>query len=462
MAIDNDNIRGDNTLEDFTLESILAEYKGSAYIDGDKKTPPEILSEKADRIIMEANGDIESGSFESYEPTPVDDYVVVYDGNRKKRDRDTVAYTEIEPEPYMPEPVEELLPDPEPAPDHEPIFKMETQTVNEIEPEIDNSVESDDDTTFFESFQYSEIDVEEAIVEDVEKAIEQEMEYAEETRETVRKGLSIFGRKDAREDELDISDDPVLPEDPVFNEPSLKDASKIFAEACNSISLRGLTAFLITIIIAIFTFAFEAGTNLPFGLGQNHAAVSAFMMISLMVVMTLCVDIIIRGAKSLVRGGPNVESLILFSCAFSLVSGGFAIFRGDVGVLPYCVVSALSVSFAAFGERSHLRAITETLKTASGTSAPYGVFAGYNGNIDKSVLKKVHDRTNGFYNNLMNPDIAETAYRFAAPILLAAALSFAALTALVTGQGRYFLHILSAMLAACAILIGMPNFCACR
>lgn len=40
----------------FTLESILAEYKGSAFIDGQKRTPKEELDAKASRIIRELSG----------------------------------------------------------------------------------------------------------------------------------------------------------------------------------------------------------------------------------------------------------------------------------------------------------------------------------------------------------------------------------------------------------------------
>ena len=49
----------DQELEDLhnritELESILAEYKGSAYIEGDKRTPAEVLQQRTDRIIREA------------------------------------------------------------------------------------------------------------------------------------------------------------------------------------------------------------------------------------------------------------------------------------------------------------------------------------------------------------------------------------------------------------------------
>ncbi len=41
---------------EITLESILAEYKGKAYIAGDKRTPPSVLQEKTERIILETAG----------------------------------------------------------------------------------------------------------------------------------------------------------------------------------------------------------------------------------------------------------------------------------------------------------------------------------------------------------------------------------------------------------------------
>ena len=45
--------------ETFSLESILAEYKGTAYIDGDKRTPSDILDAKTEQIVQEvANGNL--------------------------------------------------------------------------------------------------------------------------------------------------------------------------------------------------------------------------------------------------------------------------------------------------------------------------------------------------------------------------------------------------------------------
>ena len=48
-------------VQDPTLESILAEFKGSAYIAGEKRTSPELLDERIKRIVEESqDGDFSS------------------------------------------------------------------------------------------------------------------------------------------------------------------------------------------------------------------------------------------------------------------------------------------------------------------------------------------------------------------------------------------------------------------
>jgi len=210
--------------------------------------------------------------------------------------------------------------------------------------------------------------------------------------------------------------------------------------------------------MVIMTYAFEAGLIIPFGIGKNLYAATGTLMLCLLVVMILCSDIIIRGFGFLIRGAPNAETLILFSCAFSFISAAFTMLSGASFVLPYCAISALSLTLAAFGEKFHLRAITETLKTAAASSEPYGLQAEYNRDIDKSVLKKAYNRTDGFYNNLMHPDVTETAYGYAAPVLLAISLILSVIVVLVRGGGEYFLHILSALLAAAAPFSLMLSF----
>jgi hypothetical protein len=103
-----------------------------------------------------------------------------------------------------------------------------------------------------------------------------------------------------------------------------------------------------------------------------------------------------------------------------------------------------------YGEKYNLRAITETLKTAQSSSEPYGVHGEYNSDIDRTVLKKAFNRTDGFYTNLMLPDVSETGYRLVTPILLICTFVLAVVAILFRGGAEYILHILSAFFAAAA------------
>ena len=446
MASENDNYIGDSddsALHDVSLESILAEYKGSAYINGDKKTPKELLNEQADKIIKEALGEAEP------DPMPSSISAVIEDGIAPD------AESEAQADPIVSDSLlnsiyamlsEDSLPEIAPA------AESASPPRDLPEEQRDTGGDRDGVVVVFDNFQPPEPEAKDTLIKEVEKAVEREIGFDEVPEVSEQLSYGIFERTGIDGDEL-IDD-----EDEIYEEPELKDVLKRFAQELSSISFRIIPAAIITIIMIMLTFAAEAGLVIPFGIGRNQAVAAGVHMLLLLVVMILCVDIIVRGAGDLVRGAPNAETLVLFSCAFSFISGAFSVIRGAVDILPYCTVSAVSLMLAAFGERLSLRAITETLKTAVVSSEPYGVQAEYNVDINKSVLKKAYNRTDGFYSNLMHPDISETAYRYAAPILLAAALVMSVIKVAVRGGGEYFLHMLSALLAAAAPFSVMLTF----
>ena len=439
MENDNDNILyelDDVQSEGFSLESILAEYKGSAFINGDKKTPSDKLNEEAERIVKEESG-------------------------RQALIKEAVILERNEPDAvlgaldFTPAPV--VITDAEPQTWLNP-FNDETRRLsadNAIKQGLD---QKEKDILFIENYRNSMIIDQDSLVQDVEKAIERELDYGDHSGTSASNVIDFFTKTRKFEVETAFEEESFEFEEEVFEEPDLRDAVKKFAEECNSISLRSIPAAIITIVMVILTFAYEAGMIIPFGIGRVQPAAIGALIIGLLLVMILCSDIVLRGTLCLARGAPNAETLILFSCAFSIISGVFTILRGSPAVLTYCAVSALSLTFAAFGEKYNLRAITDTLKTATGSSEPYGLLADYNSDIDKSVLKKASRRIDGFYNNLMRPDVAESFFRYATPLLLAVALILSVLTAVAKGQGEYFLHILSSLLAAAAPFSALMAF----
>jgi len=488
MSSENDSPHEDVPLDIFSLESILAEYKGSAYINGDRKTPPDLLNEKAEKILKEAGGGKKPDL-----PLPVDDEA---DGAYAIPEVPVPAITRDKPgsaggkapaeqkapkgraarraqtapaapaAPAAPDARREARIPQQTAGGEKPggakpaNAQAQAQTQMQTQAQAQGGAvagsrgaeEKDSVVLFFENYRPPESDTQESIIQDVEKAIQKELGLDIQANEPGKSSPGMFVYSD------DDEDMPATLVDEVFPEPDLKDAANKFVDACSSITLRCIPAAMVTLIMVILTFAFEAGSVIPFGIGRAHALATGALMLGLLIVMMLCVDIIVRGAGLLIRGAPNAETLMLFSCVFSFLSAAFSMISGASGILPYCAVSAMSLTLAAVGERYNLRAITETLKTAAGSLEPFGVQAEYIADIDKSILKKAHNRTDGFYNNLMHPDVVEAAYRYAAPILLVASLVLSVFAALVKGHGEQFMHILSALFAASAPFSAMLAF----
>jgi len=497
----------DEAEDEFSLESILAEYKGSAFINSEKRTPKALLNEQAENILKEASGDMAPNSLfsnvdltgrqtaaqEEFEPpaqeaseqagheepvgdgadfvlpvTPVQDVIPVNEvpavNEAPAVQGAEVAATaaaaegpdEFDATIIRPEAIREELDatlvrsdmnqqKPKPSPVRVEPRSSQPNIIPDASVPVRRTEEKDSTILFFDNFRKEPEPDPDAIVRDVEKAIEKELGHVQPVASAEYEDGGEYVRK-AR---FGFDDDELLEDEFEEEEPELKEAASRFALACNSISLRCVPAAIISIVMVILTFAFEGGLAIPFGVGHDISAVAGMLLVGLLLVSILCVDILTRGVMSLIRGAPNAETLIVFSCVFSLISAIAAMFGSAPLILPYCTVSAVTLTFAAFGEKFNLSAITETLKSASGSSEPYGVQAEYYEDIDKSVLKKAYKRTDGFYTNLMHPDISELIFRYAAPVLLAAALLLTLLTTLVRG-GEHFLMSLSATFAAAA------------
>jgi hypothetical protein len=432
----------------FSFESILAEVKGSAFIDGDKRTPPDLLEEKADRILREAAE--MSPPATQQEPA------------EKTLQIDTMQHEESTHQEMLPTDSE---------PDFSDTVELPVLTLSEDETYTERSAVPP--TSFSAAMDAAEEDAlesEHAVqpneLDEINKRATRLFDHysaqaddaiSQETQEQAnRVTLFDFDRETMPSEER--FDDYSYEEEGTYIEPDLRTVAGKFAKACNSISLRCIPASIITLIMVMITFTYEAHMVVPFGIGYSLELATGVLIVCLLIVMMLCVDVIIRGVDFLIRGEPNAETLILFSCVFSLLSSVFAMLSGSAVLLPFNAVSALSLVFATFGERFNLRAMTETLKTAVGSSEPYGVQAEYNSRIDKSVLKKTYNRTDGFYSNLIQPDITEQLYRYAAPALLIAALLLTLIIIIANGGVENSLHILSALLAAAAPFSALLSF----
>jgi len=519
---------GTDENDGFSFGSILAEVKGSTFINSDKKTPPDDLQEKADRILREAEEQYEprtiaaatartsTDSFDSNNlheelsksvgasintnniPNLSGEYELnraldssIFEPDFDETDELPIILTPIANEAKTQNlddslslfgttmdtaatmPVKSQSGDFDNSEDFIiPIKNDQTKTNLDMNRDLYEEPDNDDSPIIlFDQFRnepYNEQGAESSYNHETKVFRDEYFHDEQPTQKPKWSFANLFsgGTQTHNSDfhpESSLSmyknqSGQALTEEELPDEPPLKNAARKFARACNSISIRVIPASVITVFMLVMTFAFEAGLILPFGIGYNHNFAASTLTICLLVVMMLCSDILVRGYDFLRRGEPNAETLILFSCAFSILSPIFIMIltvTSDMELqhspLPFSVVSALSLTFAAHAEKYNLRAITDSLKTAIGSNEPYGVQAEFNEDIDKTILKKVYNRTDGFYNNLMQPDISEVTYRLATPILLVVSLLFTFLIIVFRdGMFAYTLHILSALLAAAA------------
>ena len=488
---------------DVTLESILAEFKGSAYIDGDKKTPKSVLQEKTDRIIQEIAGSqvedretvdrsdalkqplrkAEEGRSEttgesparrretSVEPTPGGDTrrLPKTDSDTKRLPRignDAAGQTlrkNDEARPAKPKISPAGLPDLSAV----NLAKSQEYKSEKAKTSQTGGAEgtNEKDVIPFDSFFGQSGDMEDEIVREVSKAIEQQTEFEQETQKSVKKAFRLFRRNDDEyNDETDVFDSgydsdteqeyeqtPVVFEDNYVEEPDLSVAIKQFAEKCNMYSTRFFFSLTLSILLTILTIVFQAGVSLPFGIGHNSAVSAGILLILMFVVMMFSAEKLVDGFSDIVKGRQGIETLNLFSCLATATAGIFSMVTQDAAAgMPFCAVSAFSLTFTLWGERVYYRALTETLRTVQSTSMPTGVVVELCEDIDRSVIKKVVGKTEGFYNNLIQEDITETVFRYATPILIIAAVVLAFFSSFGQDMRHNFTHNFAAIMAAAA------------
>lgn len=239
--------------------------------------------------------------------------------------------------------------------------------------------------------------------------------------------------------------------DNVIEEANLAKEAKHYARPVGSITFRSRFAFAISILMALLAMVFELTGKGWFGIGENGVLMAGVLLVMQLMVMLLCVEIPMRGICSLINGKITAETLIAASCFISFIDGiAVLISRNADNGLPFAVVSALSVAFGMRGLRSYYIGMRNSLRIASKIQSPWGIVTDNESVEDRSVLRKCHGATDGFYKNLIRRDICEHIYTYAAPLMLIASLVFAFLSTVVRGRGNEFIHALAALVAVSA------------
>ena len=227
-------------------------------------------------------------------------------------------------------------------------------------------------------------------------------------------------------------------------------AAKHYAAQVKPLHIRGMIAAFLCVILVYIAYSPSLGLPMAGALGRSIRVAAGVCLVLELVVMLCGLDILTTGLLSLFSGNPGAESLVALSCIFSAVDA-LVIALGKTGYgLPFCAVSALSMTFAIRGARLVCSGLSASLRTAAVSKAPYSVTAEQGVSDRGGALLKSQRGLEGFVRRCEESDFSENAHRAVAPFLIVAALILSILAAVTLGSAGSFLHIFSALLAASA------------
>lgn len=232
-------------------------------------------------------------------------------------------------------------------------------------------------------------------------------------------------------------------------------AAGFYAEQSGSAKIRAILASSITLILIYLSFGLPA-----FGLlGSSPTVKSLVCLILELVVVIIGLDVFTNGLLALVRGKPGAQSLIAVSCIITALDAAIIASTGNIAVgLPFCAVSALSVTLALWGDHFSCKGFALSFATAGNTEDPKVMLSLSGIDEEGCVLAKSRRPVTGFVRTAESADIFESAYRLLTPILLAASLILSLFCFLASEKCGEFFHTLAASTAACASLSSVFGF----
>ena len=220
-------------------------------------------------------------------------------------------------------------------------------------------------------------------------------------------------------------------------------AAKFYGARLANLKLRMRLSFLLSIVTVYISL------GLPVVGSLNYTATSAAVcLIMLLTVMMLGLDIITAGILALCSRKPDINSLVALSCILSVIDG-FIVATGATGNgLPFCAVSALTVSFSLMGSLLNARSARLSLRAAASAGKPYTVTAEASVTGDGITLIKSKTAYEGFVRRVEESGPDEIVFGTLSPYILAASLILSIIAALIAKNFAGFIHILSGTVCA--------------
>lgn len=420
--------------DDFDLEDILAEYRADT--DAPAEPDAELLADRSRRLVMDSLEDgLDAAEYDSIHGIVAE----------------TVAelMQQHEPEP------KELPPAAEPEePDPDALTATEEALIDELThsyPELETRELTDDDG----SLTYAAADAGSTPPED-------DAEKAEETTRAARQRgsgrgflspvvaiLALLALRRQKRETAAGSAGAEHASEPTEPEMSPEKAVRHYSARRGSLKSRGRFAIGISLVMIYLTYA--VGSSLPLtGALKNSPQVLALMLAILEIsVMMTGLDVFTEGILSLVRRKPTAKSLAAVSCVLSLLDAGLqaAIKNAEI-TLPFCAISAVSMTCAIWGEHFRCTGLRAGFRVLNSSKNHYTV-TGENGITPGNVaLLKARQSTEGFVRRSEAEDYGDAVFRLLTPMLLIAAVVLGTLAGIISKRPICIFHYISALTAA--------------
>ena len=228
-------------------------------------------------------------------------------------------------------------------------------------------------------------------------------------------------------------------------------AVKFYGAQMGSLRFRGRVAALLSIFMLYLSFAwYSSALPLTGLLRSDIRALSLVLLIFELSVVITGLDTFTNGLLCIVKRHMNAETLVAVSCLFSMLDAAVtAAFGLDGYGLPFCAVSAISMTFAIWGSYYSCKGYRTSFRVLTMKKELYTVSGENCVSDDEVALMKSRRSAYGFVRRSEEADLGEYGYGTLTPFLLIAALILGLLASIGNGQPKAALHCISVLLASC-------------
>lgn len=232
-------------------------------------------------------------------------------------------------------------------------------------------------------------------------------------------------------------------------------AAMLYAQQAASLKLRCLFATALTVILVYLSYGLPAAGLL----GKSPSILAIVCIIFELTVMLVGLDIFTNGMTSLMHGKPGAESLISVSAIASVIDAVYIAITGNLVLgLPFCGVSALSMTFALWGSKISCDSFAISFTAAASAEDPTVILSEPGIDEEGCALAKTKRPITGFVRTSESADVFENAYKLFSPILIIGSLILSLFCYLASSSCSSFIHTFGASISICASLSSFLGF----